>query len=148
MTDEHEEVVKLRIRVERGRQFFYLLSQKRADGKPKHGKLEMLGGHVETGELPFEALLRELREEETSGRLAEHVVARAPTSRTAKAGGATHHLFELTLSSEDCERLTADPDESLGFELVPATELDAGKHQERLTWRTQRVLETFGPGRI
>ena len=121
-----------------------LLSRKRAEGKPKHGKLEMLGGHLEPDETPLQALIRELGEEEATGALAEMVARQAPGFRTLIVDEAPHHLFEIRLTAVDCAGLIHDPGESLGFGRVPLAELAAGVHRDELTWRTQRIFEAFG----
>ncbi|MFT5560847.1 MAG: NADH pyrophosphatase NudC (nudix superfamily) [Candidatus Azotimanducaceae bacterium] len=51
-----------------------LMSAKRDPGRDNDGKLEFLGGRIESGESPLEALLRELSEEEASGNLS--IIAR------------------------------------------------------------------------
>ncbi len=145
MTAKQDPVAKARIVIgERGRTWS-LLSRKRADGKSTHDKLEMLGGRLEPDETPLRALIRELEEEETTGGLAAIVARDEPTHRTEIVDHAPHHLFELRLTVADCADLRHDQAESLGFERVPTAELEAGAHWDRLTWRTQRIFEAFGP---
>lgn len=122
------------------------MARKRADGDPKrHDKLEMLGGHLEEGESPRTALLRELSEEEASGELARLVEAADPPFRSQAADGAPHHLFEVTLEAAAADAFRHDPDESLGFEFVRTEELEAGVMDDRLTPRTRKILGAFGP---
>ena len=140
-----DEVAKARILVMRGGQCWSLLSRKRAEGDPqRHDKLEMLGGHLEVGESPRVALGRELAEEESSGRLARLVEQARPRFRSEVADGALHHLFELEIDDFEAESLSHDPEESLGFELVPTRELESGALDERLTPRTRHILKAFG----
>lgn len=105
----------------------------------------MLGGHLDEGESPRAALLRELSEEESTGSLARIAGDRAPRHRSEVADGALHHLFELLLEESEARALLPDPDESLGFEWVRTRELEAGELDQRLTPRTRKILKAFGP---
>ncbi len=145
MAKKKDQVVKARILVIRDDGCWSLLSRKRSCDKRKHGKLEMLGGHLDGKESPIEALIRELREEEKTGKLASYVERHSPSHQTKVAGRATHHLFEFTLSNAKYEQLKHHPCESLGFELLPTSELNARQHWKRLTHRTRKILEAFGP---
>lgn len=141
-----DEVAKIRVLVDREGELWSLLSRKHAGGDPqRHDKLEMLGGHLEVGESPREALLRELAEEEASGELARIAEEREPSYRSMLADGAMHHLFELRVDASKAEALRHDPQESLGFEWVRASRLDAGELTDRLTPRTRAILSAFGP---
>ena len=147
MTDAMEVVAKVRILVQRDEGRFSLLSRKRAETLDHHGQLEMLGGHLDSGETAREALIRELKEEESTGALAQIIEDSTVEARTAIAGGATHHLFELEISGAQFDALKADETESLGFELVPTDLLERGNYKDFLTPRTQAMLDKFGPAR-
>jgi len=147
MSSHTDPVAKVRIVLVADGDTRALLSRKRADGKPNHGKFEMFGGHLEPGELPLQALLRELEEEETTGTLAKLVEHAGPQARTAVVDEAVHHLFEVELAATDCAELRHDPKESMGIARIPTTELAAGEHWDDLTWRTQRIFEAFGLAR-
>ena len=144
MTEDEAAVAKARIVLVDGSDRLALMSRKRAEGKSKHGKLEMLGGHLEAGESPLQALLRELREEETSGTLARLVERARPTPREAVVVDTLHHLFEIELPAAACSDLQHDPTESLGFVRVPLAELADPRRGPELTWRTERIFEVFG----
>jgi 8-oxo-dGTP pyrophosphatase MutT (NUDIX family) len=146
MGDITESVAKARILFVRGDEEWALLSRKNAEGMTKHGQLEMLGGHVENGEEPLPGLIRELREEERSGALADHVERLEPTYTAKTVDNSTHFLFEIRLPESEFSKLDPDPVESIGFELIPVTELQVGAHWEELTWRTKRIFEAFGLG--
>ena len=143
MGKKQEQVAKARIAVQRGGERWSLLSVKRAEGKAKHGKLEMLGGHLDGDESPIEALIRELREEEETGLLSEKVSAELPPHVSIDVAGALHHVFWFDVDNGDLAHLQYSPEESLGFELVLTSELEAGEHRHRLTSRTRQVLEAL-----
>ena len=146
MTKDMDHVAKVRIVVaDQEGEHWALLSIKRVEGKRKHGKLEMLGGHLDQKESPLEALIRELGEEERTGYLSERVRALESQPLELDAGGALHHLFELVISEQEFKELQHNPKESLGFELIRMSELRDGQHWDRLTRRTQRILEALAP---
>ncbi|MHC4956408.1 MAG: NUDIX domain-containing protein [Planctomycetota bacterium] len=138
-----QDVAKAWIRVDRDGVPSVLMSVKYAPGKSKDGKLEFLGGHLEEGDSPFEGMVRELIEEETTKRLAELVTDQRPTHVTKEAGRATHHLFEFDVNEAEVPKLQHSPNESRGFVLVPADKLDTGALDEKLTKRTKQILKAF-----
>ena len=144
MARKTDAVAKARIVVVRDGARLALMSRKNARGKSKHGKLEMLGGHLDGDEPPIVALVRELREEERTGTLAEIVERNASAWETRTVDQAPHHLFEITITETEYSHLEAHPKESLGFELVPVADLAAGRIEDRLTYRTREILKTFG----
>lgn len=140
-----DQVSKIRITLQQGGQQWALMSRKRAPGKPKHGKLEFLGGHVDPGERPFDALLRELGEEEPTGTLAARARELGPTPFVSDIPGVPHHLYEMVIDANDFDALAFDPEESLGLVLVPLDELLAGSWNERITPRTRAILRAWAP---
>ncbi len=144
MGEKTDAVAKVRILVLQGGEPCYLLSKKCKKGHADHKKLEMLGGHLDDGEAPPEALVRELKEEESTGALAKLAKKRNPSFGTMTVDGAEHHLFELTIFWDEFSRLEADEKESLGFELVPVEALDARELDGKLTYRTRKILDAFG----
>lgn len=138
-----DQVAKIRITLEQGGRRWALMSRKRARSKRKHGKLEFLGGHLAEGELPFDALLRELGEEEPSGTLAARARAVRPTPFVSDLPGVPHHLYEMSVAAADFDALGFDPTESLGLVLVPLDELLAGTWNERVTPRTRAILRAW-----
>lgn len=144
MSKKTDAVAKARIVVLRDGARLALMSRKNAKGKPKHGKLEMLGGRLDGNESPAKALVRELQEEEQTGTLAEIVERHKPGFDTRTVDQAPHHLFEMTITEEQYSRLEAATEESLGFELVPEEDLASGRIEDRLTYRTREILRAFG----
>ncbi len=138
-----DQVSKIRITLEQGGRSFALMSRKRAPGERKHGRLEFLGGHLDPGEAPFEALLRELGEEELSGTLAAQARRLRPTAFSADGPGVPHHLYEMAIDAADFDALLFDPEESLGLVLVPLDELLAGHWSDRVTPRTRAILRVW-----
>ncbi len=64
-------VCKALITVESDTASHYLMTLKRVPGNDNDGKLEFLGGRMDSGETPRETLIRELFEEEATGRLSD-----------------------------------------------------------------------------
>ena len=75
------EVSKIIVRIDGFAEPTQLMSIKKAKGTPKHKKLEILGGGTD-GQDAFEGLLRELEEEEKTGRLAQIVREQHPEPRS------------------------------------------------------------------
>jgi hypothetical protein len=140
-----DQVAKIRITLEQGGRCWALMSRKRARSERKHGKLEFLGGHLDPGELPFEALVRELGEEELSGTLAARARDLRPSPFVSDVPGVPHHLFEMAIDAADIDALVFDPEESLGLVLVPLDELLAGHWNDRVTPRTRAILRVRDP---
>ena len=141
--DARDAVAKIRIEVVGGAEREVLLSRKRSDDPRSHGRLELPGGHVDPGESPREAMIRELREEETTGRLAALAEAEPLPVVTRRVDVALHHLFRLEIDPVVAAALRADPGESQGFVRVPARELDARALDEQLTFRTRGILDAL-----
>ncbi len=139
MPKESKRVAKARIELRRADGEWLLLSRKRAPGRSKHGKLELLGGHLDSDETPLQALIRELGEEELTGRLAAAAAGRRPRPVELVADGATHFLFDLEVSEEDRTQLQPGR-ESLGFELVRRVPVEGGELDGQLTPRTRKIF--------
>ena len=104
----------------------YVMSRKRAPGRTADGRLEHLGGHMEAGESEIDAMVREAREEESTGLLAALLERVHPVPRKVKVGPDTqpHFIFDLTVDESEALSFVADSKESYGFELIPAERLD------------------------
>ncbi len=133
------EVSKIIVRIDGFAEPTQLMSVKRARSASKNKKLELLGGGTD-GDGAFDGLVRELEEEEETGRLAEIVRKRAPTPCTFFVYGSPHHVFEVTIDFDDYVTLRHSKDESFGFKAVPESRLrDPGFH-DRLTPKTLMLL--------
>jgi hypothetical protein len=129
----------------------YVFSQKRAPWLPEDAatrRLELIGGTIVGDETPFEALLRELQEEETSGMLAEKARTLRPTPQQIVVYGEPHYIYRMTISGDEFERMIHDPEESYGFDLVSETVIaDREKLREnaaRFTWKTRGIFQALG----
>lgn len=138
------EVAKVVVSVASGDTNLLLFSRKRAEGYGKHGRLEFLGGRLRKSEPPLVALVRELREEEESGSLAEQVHATQPRADTVRLSDALYHTFQLRITFEEYLALEPGRHESLGFVLVPRSLLRQPRIHEYLTPRTYELLTQLG----
>lgn len=107
----------------------YVFSYKRAPGKSKDNRLELLGGHVEQGEEPFEALLREAEEEEITGRLYREVYEQRPVYEEVilrhEGSAEMQCIFRIEIGTDTVAKLVVDPEESYGLELIPVARFDS-----------------------
>lgn len=138
------EVAKVVVSVTDGDMNLLLFSRKRAEGYGKHGRLEFLGGRLRKAERPLAALVRELREEEESGLLAERVRATQPPAETVRLSDARYHVFQLHITFLEYLALEHGRHESLGFVLVPRSLLQEPRVHELLTARTYELLTQLG----
>ncbi len=135
------QVAKAIITVDDPHATHYVMSIKRDPGSRSQGKLEFLGGRFEPNELPRQALLRELSEEESTGKLAELAAERANLFFPLTAGGARHFLFPFFVSATEYDSLCHHPDESFGYRLVHETDLKPCR--VNLTYKTNHILKSM-----
>ncbi len=133
------EVAKVLVTV-RGENDLLLFSRKQAPGMRKHGRLELLGGHIEPREKPFDGLVRELAEEEASGLLAKRARKLKPKRHEVGLSDAVYHLYRLTIDFDDYVRLEPVLTESMGFVLVPPNALKKRAVHDQLTPKTYELL--------
>jgi 8-oxo-dGTP pyrophosphatase MutT (NUDIX family) len=121
----------------------YLMTLKRAPASNNDGKLEFLGGRMDSAETPIETLIRELSEEESTGSLSDIVKKFDALSSELFSehliGDAWHYLFALEISFEQYSALEFDPDESYGLRLVTPSELTPSF--EKYTRKTNRIIQ-------
>ena len=137
------EVSKIIVRIDGFTEPTQLMSIKKAKDTPKHKKLEILGGGTD-GQNAFEGLVRELEEEERTGRLAEIVRDKKPTPRSFSIDNAPHHLYEVTIDFEDYLALRHHKAESFGFRAIPESKLRDPAFQLLLTRKTLTLLHGMG----
>jgi hypothetical protein len=118
----------------------YLMSMKRDPGSSNDSKLEFLGGRMEADDPhPVAGIVRELAEEEATGRLADIVQARSPLHVQQQIQTAMHYLFPLQITESDFKQLRHDPLESYGFRLVNSHHLQ--RCDQSYTRKTNRIIE-------
>lgn len=117
----------------------FLMSLKSVPG-PAYDLLEFLGGRHDPKEEPLDAMIRELAEEEMSGKLSRLVEAQSPKHYLVKTEEAKHFLFSLRISEADYFQLEPNPEESLGYELVYRSEF---KTREPFTPKTRQILNNL-----
>ena len=118
----------------------YLMSSKRKPGHRDHSRLEFLGGRHDPGEIAITALLRELAEEELTGKLSVLAESRVGECFEINHDKTHHYLYQFSLVESECTQLVPDPGESLGFTLVPASQLVPG---EQFTFKTNQILRSL-----
>jgi 8-oxo-dGTP pyrophosphatase MutT (NUDIX family) len=114
------------------------MALKRAPGSDNDGKLEFLGGRMESGEVPYEALVRELSEEEATGSLARIVMSHEITPAEHLIGDALHYLFTIDISLVQYSVMTYHPAESYGLRLVAKVALTPSV--EEYTRKTNKII--------
>lgn len=119
----------------------YLMSIKRDPGSAGNGKREFPGGRWEPRESPREALIRELREEEQTGRLSAIAADRASLYFPMIVANAEYFLFPFHLTHGEFASLAHHPLESLGFELV--LHADMKVDPDYLTAKTNIIIESL-----
>lgn len=137
------EISKILLLVTDNGEDFYVMSKKYAPNREKDGKYEFPGGHVDKGESPFEALLREVDEEIESDFLNEKLkTADLDPIQIITTSKGTHHLFRLNISREEYARLIPK-EESRGFDLIPKSKLFDNLFQDSLTPKTRKIVDAL-----
>jgi len=137
------EVSKIIVRIDGFAEPVQLMSIKKAKGTPKHKKLEILGGGTD-GQDAFEGLVRELEEEEKTGRLAEIVRELHPEPKSFAIAESPHHMYEVTIPFEDYLTLRPHKAESFGFKVIPESKLREPTFHAELTRKTLTLLHGMG----
>lgn len=143
MADLEDQVAKICVRVMEHGSDRCLMARKRSKDADKNDHLEFLGGHLDEGDSPTDAIRRELEEEEATGGLAAALQKDVTPIADAEAGGAHHYLFYLEIDAALANTLEADPEESLGLRLVETRALKARELDNELTSRTRAILDVF-----
>ncbi|MBC8368077.1 NUDIX domain-containing protein [bacterium] len=130
----------------------YLFSRKRAPGRKKDRHLEMLGGKLEKNEDPLDALIRETREEEASGLLADFLERERPGYEEVRVDlnvmDEPQYIFRIEMDPALADQLKADPEESHGLEKVKAALFDSDYEmkylRDQFTRKTVAILRAMG----
>lgn len=130
----------------------YILSRKKDKGSESDGLLEHIGGHIEFGESPFTALLRETKEEEETGLLSRELEQSRPIPKEifVNANGRIekHYIYHMTISEEIAMHLRISNEESYGFEFLESSLIESeeglSKIQKKLTWKTKAIFRAMG----
>lgn len=122
----------------------FFFARKRTPRKPdKDNKLELPGGRLDKGETPFEALIRELAEEEESGTVAEKAAALGLTPVEIAIKKTRHFVYHMPLSEEELERIRMNPEENYGYRLLNrALVMDPDRMGDRWLF-TRRTVQIF-----
>jgi hypothetical protein len=131
-------VCKAIIRVDGDAARQYLMALKRAPDSDNDGKLEFLGGRMESDEAPYETLVRELSEEEATGSLARIVKSHEVAPAEHLIGDALHYLFTFDISLEQYSVMKYHPAESYGLRLVAKVALTPSV--EAYTRKTNKII--------
>jgi len=119
----------------------FLFSRKNAPGKKKHSKLEMPGGRIDSKETPWQALKRELTEEDLSGILATLIHPDSPYDEVL-LGNVTHYLFQLSICEDKLAKLRNNS-ESLGFVKITKDQVFSFEHLALFTNKTQKIWSAW-----
>ena len=117
---------------------FFVFAEKRAYSAAKNHRLELVGGGMNAGETPFEAMLREAKEEEPSGIIAAALRAAAPEPDRVLVHGDVHYIYNVRITLLQRRRLRHDPVESHGFRAVRVGVI-------RSRGRLSAILPSFTP---
>ena len=114
---------------------------------PKHPardrKLELPGGRVDKGEMPLDALIRELAEEEQGGVLAGKVARLQLTPVDFKVGGDRHFIYHMPLAGDELQRVQMNSEEHYGYRLIPGSTIrDPGRMEDESVF-TRRTIKIF-----
>ena len=113
-------VAKLFIRVNG----YYIFSKKRKRSSPKSDHyLELFGGHINDGESPRKALIREI-EEELGCIIAAKLKNKRPKPKKIVVDKEDHFIYKVSFDSDDFKNMRCNTCESYGFEKFEARVID------------------------
>jgi 8-oxo-dGTP pyrophosphatase MutT (NUDIX family) len=97
------------------------------------GRLELLGGHVEAEDTgPFEALLRELGEEEKTGLLAKEIARIRPAGEKIMVGNRIQHVYHCSLGNFQWQALQPNRSEVSTFVLVQRETIEIPQYFQKM----------------
>jgi len=122
----------------------YLFSEKIKLWSSNDHLLELLGGHLENSETPFQGLIRELQEEDSSGILASKVNSLKPLPREIVINDEKHSIYKIEIKRGEFKSLKHNPSESYGFHLIEKSILDDNKSlKKNISKFTQKTRKIF-----
>jgi 8-oxo-dGTP pyrophosphatase MutT (NUDIX family) len=112
------------------------------------GRLELLGGHVDAeDDGPFEALLRELREEEETGLLAKEISRIRPAGEKFQIGHRLQHVYRCNLGAFQWQALRPNRKEVSTFVLVQRETIETPEYFQQnaklFTDMTKKLFEAM-----
>lgn len=97
----------------------FLFGIKRTPNDPgRDGKLELLGGGLDKGETPLEALIREVAEEEPSSIVADKIAHLEPTPMKITVDDDRQFIFHMAITKEELDGITLNTKEHYGYRLM------------------------------
>jgi len=124
---------------------YYVFSYKNSSRPGLDGKLELIGGNIEANESPFEGLIRELKEEETTETLSQKASEIRPGSIKIYVNKQEHFIYFMSITQDEYKTLRHSPDESYGFKLIEdAVILDKDefcKNSKNFTLKTIKIFD-------
>ena len=104
---------------------YYIFSNKRKRSSHKNDhRLELIGGQIESGESPLEALIREVGEEELSRIIAAKTKKQFPKCKRVVVDKEDHFIFEISVNDDDFKNMRHNDRESYGFVKVEVNIID------------------------
>lgn len=126
----------------------YVFSIKKSPLRPfKNNRLELFGGNVDLGETPFEGLIRELKEEEMSGILAEKAKEfKLKPIKLFEVERKTQCIYQMEISLHEYSQLKAHPDESYGIRTMSQKIFETGENidMDQFTPKTIKIFQNLG----
>jgi len=128
----------------------FVFSYKNSRRPGLDGRLELIGGNIEQYESPFEGLIRELQEEETSGILSNKADELRPASVQISVNKQEHFIYFMSILEEEFKSLRHSPEESYGFALIDeAVILDNDefcRNSKKFTLKTTKIFDELHSG--
>lgn len=127
---------------------YYVFSKKRKPSSKSDHHLELMGGHIEDGESPLKALIREVKEEELSSVIATKTKRQRPKGKRVDVDGENHFIFKISVDGDDFNNMRPDGKESYGFVKVEADVIEEkdklNNNLSRFTPKTGEIFRALG----
>jgi hypothetical protein len=128
---------------------YYVFSEKRTPNDPERDhRLELVGGHIEDGESPRKALIREAKEEELTYTIAKKTRRQRPKGEKVVVDKENHYIFKISVDDDDFKKMRPDRKESYGFVKVEADTIEEKdkliNSLSRFTPKTGEIFRALG----